>query len=113
MKSPRSIYTAYSVKMVRLRRCRHAPWYKFTNKLTDIETEMDNTHLRKIGAGETIDGEKLQKPLVMFHKPLQQEIRNSVTDRVEVAHIWHKFLKGQSTLLETVKSFTFPAHLST
>ena len=111
-----SLYIQYFVKPVLLRRCGNASWDKFTNSLSTIETEMDNTRLRKVEAGEEIDDEELYKSLVTFLEPIQREINISLTDirflkqdRVDIAHIRNKSVKDQWALIEMAKSFNFPS----
>ena len=110
-----SLYIEYFVKPVLYQVLGNASWDKFTNQLSDIEDTIDNDRLKAIEEGREIDDENLHRPITKFLEPLQNEIPISLTevrflrkDRADLAHIRHKTVSEQLSLIDKVKNFKFP-----
>ncbi|CAF1593817.1 unnamed protein product [Rotaria magnacalcarata] len=110
-----SLYIEYFVKPVFLRLLGTSSWDQFTNKLTQIEVELDDNRLQSIEHGQSVDDEQLYTPLTKFLEPLQKEISISLTDirflrkdRTGIAHYRHRTPKEQLLLIEQAKKFYFP-----
>jgi hypothetical protein len=110
-----SLYIKYFVKPVLHRFLGSPSWDNFSNQLKKLEDDIDNSRLQAIENGNTIDDEKLYRPITKFLEPLQNEIAVSLTDirflkkdHVDIAHIRHRTVAEQLFLIGKVKNFDFP-----
>ena len=109
-----SLFIEYFIKPWLLRSFGSTSWDEFTNKLSELETTLDETRLLSIDSGKPIDDEQLYAGMVSFLEPLQRHIPISVSDirflrndRASLTHIRHKSVAGQLALVDQAKKFEF------
>jgi len=109
-----TLYFEIFIKPVFSRLLNKGSWDYFTNKLRNIEDELDKKQLLSLARGDVMDNEELYRPLLTFLQPLQEhipvsltDIRNLKNDRVDIAHIRQKSNREKLLLIEKGKNFHF------